>query len=667
MLNGDHTNIDKKESRSVFNSIEGKNLENDYLNKNLKHFLVSGLSGTGKTELIKKYYKNDLLIAFSHGEESKNNERKTLFQFLFEEINKPYKSIEIKSLLDTEKIGVFQILDYMSLPEIIKSTYFEKLPFFQNGYFLIDHFDIIQHTLEQFKNISFKSWLIKNLFNPKGSAESSIQEKIESIIHSLNKLKIVKVYTLPDFNPFYIISNYHFLTKKENEILFNNVPISKENVCLYPYNEILNSNLWKIKYKPLMNLEGIRNNLSQRVKSDSFSDWYELNKRSVNRDLFKKRFVTPYILFNMYLKENIKIDMSYRTLFVDDFQLFASEEIEVLTKLMRSANRTFITYDPVIKIFDYRNERHGLADSSNNIQKYINIFSPKIYNLTHNYRVEKEDWLINTANEALELIRPSTTWRFSNSISSKVQRFETPLIEELKETKDRFGLIFRTNEQISRFCDILIKNKLNFTKVTNNFFETYVGNMYVTFLFKYVLSQHPSEKFENFIRKNKTFNIQDWPKFQKFKIEFLNFNLNQSPSIFDVFMDNNQFKYISYFLLNETAEKTLEKAMKKYLDQPYLYVYYHSHYYNQVYQHTPLINVLNFHKLKQISSFDRIIFPLIKDDSKGYNYLAISKAKRGYGLFPFQVLEGGNYNKNNQEIMTDFEDKIKTITLFSGT
>jgi hypothetical protein len=120
-------------------------------------------------------------------------------------------------------------------------------------------------------------------------------------------------------------------------------------------------------------------------------------------------------------------------------------------------------------------------------------------------------------------------------------------------------------------------------------------------------------------------------------------------------------------LLYETAEKTLEKAMKKYLDQPYLYVYYHSHYYNQVYQHTPLINVLNFHKLKQISSFDRIIFPLIKDDSKGYNYLAISKAKRGYGLFPFQVIEGGNYNQNNQEIMNDFEHKISTITLFSGT
>jgi hypothetical protein len=180
-----------------------------------------------------------------------------------------------------------------------------------------------------------------------------------------------------------------------------------------------------------------------------------------------------------------------------------------------------------------------------------------------------------------------------------------------------------------------------------------------------LLSKNPSENFKNFIKRNKTFNIIDWPKFQKYKEAYQNFNLEKPDFIFDVFNDKNIFKYIAFFLLQETNAQTLEIAMHEYLDKPFLYIYHKSHYYNQVYVHAPLINILTFHKLKQISHFDRVIFPLIKDDSRGYNYLAISKAKKGYGLFPFQVYEDNLYYENNQEIISDFESKISIVTLFN--
>jgi hypothetical protein len=662
MMSKDFIDIGEIINRSIFNSIESNNLENDYHDKNIKHFLVSGLSGTGKTEIINELYKDDLLIAFSHGEESKNGIRKTLFQCLFEEINKPFNHISIKSidvgpLAKANKINIYRVLDYSSIPDIVKSTYFERLPFFHEGYFLNDHYEEIQEKLKQFKERSFFYWLEKKLSKPRN--------EIESIWQSFKKLDCNKVDTLPDSHPFYIVSNYHFLTNEEKDTLFKGVPISKESICLYTYKVILDNNRRKLSYKPLMNLEGIRNNITQRIDVRSFDAWYKLNKRSVNIELFRKRFVTPYILYNMYLKDNLKVDLSKKTLFVDDYQLFAKEEIEILTKMMRIANRTFLTYDPIIKIFDFRNEKPLTENLSTNIEEYIKTFSPKVYKLTKNYRVKEEDWLINEANEELKQTSLSTTWRYSNSVSSKANKVETHLIENLKKTEERVGIVFRTNEQIEKFCEILIKNNLSFTRVTNNFLETYIGNLYVTFLFKFLLSNNPSENFKNFIKKNRTFNIIDWPKFQKYKEAYQNFNLEKPDFIFDVFNDKNNFKHIAYFLLYETKAETLEIAMHEYLDKPFLYIYHKSHYYNQVYVHAPLINILTFHKLKQISHFDRVIFPLIKDDSRGYNYLAISKAKKGYGLFPFQVSEGNDYHENNQEIMRDFESKISIVTLFN--
>jgi hypothetical protein len=638
------------------------NIINDYQNKNIIHFLVSGLSGTGKTEIINKLFKDDLLIAFSHGEKNNNKDRKTLFQFLFEEINKPYKSISIKSIdigpsAKTIKIIIYQVSNYNDIPYKLKSIYFERLPFFHDGYFLSDHYEEIQKTLKQFKERNFFYWLKKKLLKP--------TKEIDSIWQSFKRLDCIKVDRLPDHNPFYIVSNCDFLTNEEKNILFKGVPTSQESVFLERYIGILNKNRRELAYKPLMNLEGIRNNLTQRIDVESFDAWYKLNKRSVNSELFRKRFVTPYILYNMYLKNNLKVDLNNKTLFVDDYPLFANEEIEVLTKMMQIANRTFLTYDPIIKIFDFRNEKTMKEKLLTNIEEYIKTFSPKMYKLTKNYRVKEEDWLINEANEELNQINPSTSWRYSNSVSSKTKKVEIQLIEFLKQTKERVGIVFRTNEQIDKFCELLINNNLSFTRVTNNFLETFIGNLYVNFLFKYLLSISPSEKFKNSIKRSKVFNIIDWDKFQNLKQEYRNFNLEKSDSIFEVFNDNNIFKYIAYFLLNETNEETLENAMKKYLDEPYLYIFYQSHYYKQVYVHAPLINILTFHKLKQISYFDRVIFPRIKNDATGYNYLAISKAKQGYGLFPFQVYEGNFYWENNKEIISDFENKVSIITLFN--
>jgi CspA family cold shock protein len=399
----------------------------------------------------------------------------------------------------------------------------------------------------------------------------------------------------------------------------------------------------------------------------SITDKY-LNDYLINSDdkdqlygrMFKNRQVTYLSLIYLFCNNYLTIPrISESTLLVDDITVFGDNEWKVLNKLFQMARSHVITYDEFFKAYQFIN-------AENHFGEYLTRYKPSMYYLTQNMRSIKP--IVIEINEAINSIWGKNPQLYTDNEDEIMIKKKVNFFGWLQNAVNiKICIALRKNSELDSIEKFLIRYGISYIRLDRNFFETPEGEKYI-FLFKYLLSKKPSSIFTNRTKENFSIIGVDYD----LKKIMLDYDKGNKRDIIEGTKNGQFLIHILNYIQNESQNPKIKDFLHEFLDNIYLYPYYYTHYYKDIYRNDVYIYISTFHRLKQVREFDYVVFPQYSeretnDDEKSLSYLALSKARLGYGLFDFKRL-GMNLimetNFGEEVIYTDNEDAFKNITLY---
>lgn len=468
--------------------------------------------------------------------------------------------------------------------------------------------------------------LNNNYFNQFLSFKTFFTSKSDDNISPNSFFIVRKILSEDDFNAL----NQAYINKQKNNIEENEL---KEAIKICE----------KLRYEPVFETEKSLEEKYSKRGEELYIQMFNYRKYNYNS--------MTYLYSSNYFE--LDINLSNISVFVDDINHFSTKyEWESLKKILLMAKDNIVTADNLDNYYAFKKKNESIEEDAtgtiSTLELYKKEFNPEIFQIHLNHRsykfiVEKMNNMLIDQFEVIPMISDKT---HDQSICERLD-----FIEWIKKTdKDNIGLISRYNKDILNLSQILKQNNINHQIINRNFFETIPGYK-VIYLFKYVLSSRPSDEFKKQILND--FKVDT----EKLKSNILEFkNNNDGKVLFSMLGDD--WKIIVYLLshlMATTKKLSTKEALHEFLDNPDLYPYYYTHYYNYLENKTLNVYLSTFHRLKQLKELDYVIFPYVDSEDYSLNYLALSKAIKGYGFFDYKIVNKGfldcfgnylDYNEN---------------------